>query len=81
MIFPLLANVYLHCVLDLGAEQWRKGRARGQIILVRYSDDVVVGGRGLDSGRRPSRVRVDTRIHQQIDEPRGLVSRLHEFGD
>jgi group II intron reverse transcriptase/maturase len=42
-ISPLLANIYLHYVLDLWAVQWRKKRARGEVILVRYADDFVVG--------------------------------------
>jgi group II intron reverse transcriptase/maturase len=43
VISPLLANVYLHYVLDLWAEQWRKREASGDMIIVRYADDVVVG--------------------------------------
>jgi group II intron reverse transcriptase/maturase len=42
-ISPLLANLYLHYVLDLWAEQWRKTRAQGDMIIVRYADDFVVG--------------------------------------
>ncbi len=42
-ISPLLANVYLHYVFDLWAEQWRKTRAAGDVIVVRYADDFVVG--------------------------------------
>jgi RNA-directed DNA polymerase len=42
-ISPLLANLYLHYVLDLWAQQWRKKRARGDMILVRYADDFVAG--------------------------------------
>jgi hypothetical protein len=42
-ISPLLANVYLHYVFDLWAHQWRKRHARGEVILVRYADDFVVG--------------------------------------
>ncbi|AKQ65511.1 Mobile element protein [Myxococcus hansupus] len=42
-ISPLLANIYLHYVLDLWAQQWRKRWARGSIIIVRYADDFVVG--------------------------------------
>jgi RNA-directed DNA polymerase len=42
-ISPLLANLYLHYVLDLWAEQWRKTRASGDMIIVRYADDFVVG--------------------------------------
>ena len=41
-ISPLLANVYLHYVLDLWVQQWRK-RARGEVIIVRYADDFVLG--------------------------------------
>jgi len=40
---PLLANIYLHYVLDLWADQWRLTRARGEVIIVRYADDFVVG--------------------------------------
>src|ERR1700692_1130303 len=40
---PLLANVYLHYVFDLWADVWRKKVARGDIIVVRYADDLVVG--------------------------------------
>ena len=42
VISPLLANIYLHYVLDLWAQRWRK-TAQGRVILVRYADDVVVG--------------------------------------
>jgi RNA-directed DNA polymerase len=42
-ISPLLANVYLHYVFDLWADQWRKTRASGDVIIVRYADDFVVG--------------------------------------
>ena len=40
---PLLANVYLHYVFDLWADVWRKKVATGDIIVVRYADDLVVG--------------------------------------
>jgi RNA-directed DNA polymerase len=42
-VSPLLANVYLHYVFDLWAHQWRKRNARGDIVIVRYADDTVVG--------------------------------------
>lgn len=42
-ISPLLANVYLHYVLDLWAQQWRKRHARGDVVIVRYADDFIVG--------------------------------------
>src|ERR1022692_22372 len=40
---PLLANVYLHYVYDLWVEQWRTRHARGDMIVVRYADDTIVG--------------------------------------
>ena len=40
---PLLANVYLHYVFDLWAERWRRRQATGDMIIVRYADDIVVG--------------------------------------
>jgi group II intron reverse transcriptase/maturase len=43
VISPLLANIYLHYVLDLWAEQWRKREAKGDMIIVRYADDIVLG--------------------------------------
>lgn len=43
VISPLLANVYLHYVFDLWLEAWRKKVAEGDVIAVRYADDLVVG--------------------------------------
>jgi RNA-directed DNA polymerase len=40
---PLLANVYLHYVFDLWAERWRQHHAHGNVIFVRYADDIVAG--------------------------------------
>src|ERR1700678_3735365 len=40
---PLLANIYLHYVLDLWAERWRRREATGDMIIVRYADDLVAG--------------------------------------
>ena len=42
-ISPLLANLYLHFVFDLWAHQWRKKKAGGKVIVVRYADDFVLG--------------------------------------
>ena len=42
---PLLANVYLHYVFDLWAERWRRREASGDMIIVRYADDIIVGFR------------------------------------
>lgn len=43
VISPFLANVYLHYVLDLWVESWRRSEARGEVIIARYADDFVVG--------------------------------------
>jgi len=42
-ISPLLANVYLHYVFDLWAQRWRKRQAHGDVVVVRFADDFVVG--------------------------------------
>lgn len=42
---PLFANVYLHYVFDLWANRWRRREAKGNVIILRYADDVVVGFR------------------------------------
>ena len=42
-VSPLAANVYLHYVLDLWVQQWRSRRARGDVIVVRFADDFLVG--------------------------------------
>ena len=43
VISPILANLYLHYALDLWVEAWRKKQARGDMIIVRYADDAVLG--------------------------------------
>ena len=43
VISPVLANLYLHCVLDLWANAWRRKVAHGDMIVVRYADDAVFG--------------------------------------
>ena len=40
---PLLANVYLHYAFDLWAERWRRREATGNMIVIRYADDIVAG--------------------------------------
>src|ERR1700746_2446337 len=40
---PLLANVYLHYVFDLWVQAWRQKRAHGDVIVVRFADDIVAG--------------------------------------
>src|SRR5208283_4631643 len=43
VVSPLLANIYLHYVFDLWVQAWRKSQARGDVIVVRYADDTVLG--------------------------------------
>ena len=49
---PLLANIYLHYVFDLWAERWRRREATGDMIVVRYADDVVLGFQHENDARR-----------------------------
>jgi RNA-directed DNA polymerase len=65
LISPLLANVYLHYVLDLWATSWRKKHARGEVYIVRYADDLVMGFQYEQDARA---------MHE------ALASRLAEFG-
>jgi len=52
VISPLLANIYLHYVSDLWAHQWRQRHARGNVVIVRYADDIVVGTDKQSDARR-----------------------------
>ena len=65
VISPLLANIYLHYVLDLWINQWRKRQARGEVIVVRYADDFVLGFQYHSDAQR---------LHRE------LRSRLQQFG-
>jgi group II intron reverse transcriptase/maturase len=49
---PLLANVSLHYVFDLWADWWRRHRATGEVIIVRFADDYTVGFQYQDDARR-----------------------------
>jgi RNA-directed DNA polymerase len=52
VISPLLANIYLHYVFDLWAERWRRREAAGDMIIVRYADDIIVGFQHEADARR-----------------------------
>ena len=52
MISPLLANIYLHYVFDLWVDAWRKKCARGDVVVVRYADDNVIGFQHLADAER-----------------------------
>jgi RNA-directed DNA polymerase len=52
VISPLLANIYLHYTLDLWAVRWRQREATGDMVLVRYADDFIVGFQHESDARR-----------------------------
>jgi hypothetical protein len=52
VISPILANLYLHYVLDVWIEAWRKKIARGDVIIVRYADDAVLGFQHREDAER-----------------------------
>ena len=79
VISPLLANVYLHYALDLWVQSWRKHKARGQVTIVRYADDFVVGFQYKDDAERfHSELRVRLKkFNLSLNEEK---TRLIEFG-
>ena len=76
---PLLANVYLHYVFDLWAQQWRRREATGNMIVVRYADDIVAGFEHEADARRFWDA-MRTRFEQFGLELHGEKTRLLEFG-
>lgn len=52
VISPILANLYLHYVLDVWVQAWRKRVARGEMIIVRYADDAVLGFQDREDAER-----------------------------
>jgi group II intron reverse transcriptase/maturase len=76
---PLLANVYLHYVFDLWAQQWRRREATGNVIFVRYADDIVAGFEHEADARRFWDA-MRTRFEQFGLELHGEKTRLLEFG-
>lgn len=78
-VSPLLANLYLHYVLDLWVLQWRKRRARGDVMVVRYADDFIVGFQHRsDAERFLGELR--ERMRQFALELHPEKTRLLEFG-
>jgi len=78
-VSPLLANVYLHYVFDLWADRWRRNQTSGDVVIVRFCDDFVVGFQHrenaeqflLDLGKRFSEFNLE--LHKN-------KTRLIEFG-
>ena len=79
VISPLLANVYLHYVFDLWAQQWRHRHAHGNMIAVRYADDSVVGFERLDDAQR-FLAEMRERLEQFGLSVHAQKTRLIEFG-
>jgi len=78
-VSPLLANVYLHYVFDLWADRWRRRRARGDVIIVRFADDYIVGFQFRDDAER-FLAELRDRLAQFSLELAAEKTRLIEFG-
>ena len=79
VISPLLANVYLHYVLDQWVQKWRKKQTRGEVYIVRYCDDFVMSFQYRDDAERFLRV-LRMRFAQFGLEINREKTRLIEFG-
>jgi group II intron reverse transcriptase/maturase len=79
VVSPLLANVFLHYVFDLWAVQWRKREATGNVIVVRYADDIVAGFQH-ETDARCFWEAMRMRFEQFGLELHGDKTRLLEFG-
>ena len=71
IVSPILANVYLHYVFDLWADQWRSRHARGDVVIVRFADDIVMG---FEHRSDAERFHHDLRINRPVCH-RDLVGR------
>ncbi len=79
VISPLLANIYLHYAFDLWVQAWRKKRARGEIIVLRYADDAVLGFEHRAEAER-FRKELEERLAKFGLELHPEKTRLIEFG-
>ena len=79
VISPLLANVFLHYVLDLWVAQWRSRDAHREVIIVRYADDFVIGF-GSETDARNCLTALKERIAKFDLELHPEKTRLIEFG-
>src|SRR6202521_6068613 len=79
VISPLLSNIYLHYVFDLWAERWRRREATGDMIMVRYADDTVVGFQHESDARR-FRDAMRDRLREFSLSLHPAKTRLIEFG-
>jgi group II intron reverse transcriptase/maturase len=79
VVSPLLANVYLHYVLDLWADRWRRRSAKGDVIIVRYADDFIVGFQYREEAQRFQR-ELRERFAKFGLELKAEKTRIIEFG-
>ena len=79
VISPLLANIYLYHVFDQWAHAWRKRHARGEVAIVRYADDFVVGFQYREDAERFHR-ELSERLKRFALELHPDKTRLIEFG-
>lgn len=79
VISPLLANIYLHYVFDLWAHDWRQREAQGDVIIIRYADDVIVGFQHRRDAER-FMAAMDERLQQSNLTLHPTKTRLIEFG-
>ncbi len=76
---PLLANIYLHYVFDLWVQAWRQKQARGDVIVVRFADDIVLGFQNKSDAERFWKELVE-RVRKFRLELHPEKTRLVEFG-
>jgi group II intron reverse transcriptase/maturase len=76
---PLLANIYLHYAFDLWVQAWRRTRAHGDIIVVRFADDIVLGFQARSDAER-FRTELIERLRKFRLELHPEKTRLLEFG-
>jgi RNA-directed DNA polymerase len=78
-VSPLLANIYLHYVLDLWADQWRRKETHGEVIIVRFADDFIIGFQHQGDALRFLEA-LRERFHRFGLELNAEKTRLLEFG-
>jgi group II intron reverse transcriptase/maturase len=78
-VSPLLANIYLHYVFDLWTQQWRNRHTSGDVIVVRYADDFIVGFQHRRDAERFQR-ELRERLQKFSLELHPEKTRLIEFG-
>src|SRR6202022_64696 len=78
-ISPLAANLYLHYVFDLWVQRWRRTVARGDVVIVRYLDDFIVGFQDREDAER-FLAAVRERLEQYGLQLHADKTRLLEFG-